>query len=306
MRTVTIACLLLLTLPAQGQTPDTTSAARYLPLEVGHVWEYEQWIQECIIFDCTTEVVGYERWTVEQDTVAAGQRYKLLRQDDYSVDGEYESTRRDLVRFDTSQAFGVRRVGESEIAWPGDVPCRLDEPFDTIVECGGWGKVYISRPGEIIVRTEGETETRVVKEYQALIPGSYFGADVGLLYEGGGEFGGAWITLSYARVGDLEYGSERFPVAAETAPPASVLALSVFPNPSRGDATARLSLDVPQRARLAVFDVLGRRVLSADLGAQPAGEMLHRLDTADLPAGVYLVRLDGDAGTAATARVVRH
>ncbi len=66
----------------------------------------------------------------------------------------------------------------------------------------------------------------------------------------------------------------------------------------------RLSLDAPQRVRLAVFDVLGRRVLSADLG-WAVGEVARRINTARLPAGVYLVRLTGDAGATATAHFVR-
>ncbi|MEP0548356.1 MAG: T9SS type A sorting domain-containing protein [Rhodothermales bacterium] len=116
-----------------------------------------------------------------------------------------------------------------------------------------------------------------------------------------------WIILEYARVGALEFGTERFPVAAEpTAPEESALTLAVYPNPVRGDATVRFALDVPQRVTLAVFDVLGRRVLTTDLGPQPAGEAMHRLDVARLPAGLYVVRLTGDAGTSGTARIVRH
>jgi hypothetical protein len=66
-----------------------------------------------------------------------------------------------------------------------------------------------------------------------------------------------------------------------------------------------MSLDRPQRVTLAVYDVLGRRVLADDLGVHPAGEASHRLDLAALPAGVYVVRLDGDAGAWVTARIVR-
>jgi hypothetical protein len=89
-------------------------------------------------------------------------------------------------------------------------------------------------------------------------------------------------------------------------PKPAAAALTVFPNPLRSDATVRFSLDRPQRVTLAVYDVLGRRLLVRDLGVQPAGEAQHRLDVASLPSGVYVVRLGGDAGTRATARIVRH
>jgi len=44
MRAVLFVLLLFLTTPILAQTPDTTSAERYFPLEVGNEWEYEQWI----------------------------------------------------------------------------------------------------------------------------------------------------------------------------------------------------------------------------------------------------------------------
>ncbi len=142
--------------------------------------------------------------------------------------------------------------------------------------------------------------------FYALISWMSYAADVGLLSDGAAEFGGLWMNLTYARIGNLEYGTERFPVAAEGVPLESVVALTVFPNPSSGDATVQFALDRPQRVTLAIFDVLGRRVLSEDLGVQSAGEATYRLDVAKLPAGLYVVRLDGDAGARATARIIRH
>ncbi len=273
------------------------------------MWEYEQWVEECLdIGFCFSEVVGYERWTVDGDSAVEAQTYQVLRQDDYDLEGEVEFTQRDLVRFDTARAMGVLRLGDgSEVAWPSEeLPCRLDAPFEAKIECEkGFGTVFTDTPEEITVRVGGETETRVVKWYQSFAPGSRFTADVGLLYEGWAEFGGAWIQLSYARVGEIEYGTEQFPVSAEEeAPPEAAMALWVFPNPAAGEATVRLGLDAPQRVSLAVFDVLGRRVLAEDLG-YTAGEVQHRLGAAQLPAGVYVVRLAGDAGATATARFVR-
>lgn len=313
MKQATIYSILFLVngaLPTLAQTPDTTSAERYLPLEVGHVWEYERWVETCLGIElCWTEQAGYERWTVERDSIVGGQAYRVVAQENYTLGEELEATREIFVRFDAEQARGFRLDGEDEFPWPDYLGCRLDAPFEAQLDnCddeSGLGPVSTYEPEELAVQVGEDMERRIVKTYQSLIPGARFVADVGLLYEGGTEFGGSWIALSYARVGDLEYGTERFPVTSESAPPEFALALSVYPNPVSGAATVQLSLDAPQRVTVEVFDVLGRRVLSSDLGARPAGEVLHQLDTAQLQAGAYLVRLAGDAGAAATARIVR-
>ncbi len=67
------------------------------------------------------------------------------------------------------------------------------------------------------------------------------------------------------------------------------LALSAWPNPARG----RLSVAVragASQARLALYDVLGREVLSARVAPGSAAHVVP-LDVSGLPAGVYLVRL---------------
>ncbi len=65
-----------------------------------------------------------------------------------------------------------------------------------------------------------------------------------------------------------------------------------FPNPFRS--ATSLTLTVPEgagRARLSVFDVLGREVAVLADGLLPPGEQTLTLGGAGLPAGVYLVRL---------------
>lgn len=72
--------------------------------------------------------------------------------------------------------------------------------------------------------------------------------------------------------------------------------LTVGPNPTRGDATVRFSLDRAQRVRLAVYDALGREVAVAAEGHLAAGPAEATVPTADLPTGVYVVRLQGESG----------
>ena len=77
---------------------------------------------------------------------------------------------------------------------------------------------------------------------------------------------------------------------------------SVFPNPVAGRATVRFALDQARDVRLDLFDALGRRVLRLADGAFPAGTSEVAFETAALPAGVYVVRLDGQAQTITVAR----
>ena len=88
--------------------------------------------------------------------------------------------------------------------------------------------------------------------------------------------------------------------------PEAAFSLAVGPNPTRGDATVRFALDRAQRARLALYDVLGREVAVVAEGAFAAGEATAAVPTAGLPAGVYVLRLQGEAGAVAqTLSVVR-
>ena len=315
MKQATLCTALLLfafgALPAQGQTPDTTSAWRYFPLEVGSVWEYERYEEQCYIdWPCDPEEFeGYLRRSVEGDSVVAERKYALVVEETFAPGGLPEQTSRQLVRFDTLTArLYARPPSGEEEPWPEFFTCPLDAPFDSDIRCDPVDNspFYTEGGYEVDLMIAESAVTAAFKSYQGDFSYRAFVADIGEVWTNSGKFSTSRYTLTYVRVGEIEYGSERFPVAAEAAPPASALALSVFPNPSSGDATARLSLDAPQRVRLAILDVLGRRVLSADLGAQPAGEVLHRLGAAGLPAGVYFVRFTGDAGTTTTTQFVRH
>ena len=69
--------------------------------------------------------------------------------------------------------------------------------------------------------------------------------------------------------------------------------LSVYPNPSAGEAVVELTLSEASETRVVLFDVLGREV--AVLHDGPLGTGSHRLalDGRRLPSGVYLVRVEG-------------
>ena len=94
-------------------------------------------------------------------------------------------------------------------------------------------------------------------------------------------------------------------VAVEAGAPGRGFALQpVHPNPVRGRATLRFTLDRPGAVRVEVYDLLGRRVAVAADGFRAAGAHTAAFDASALPEGVYLVRLQAGALTA-VRRVVR-
>ena len=68
----------------------------------------------------------------------------------------------------------------------------------------------------------------------------------------------------------------------------------------------RFSLDRAQRVQIALYDVVGRRVAVVAEGTFGAGDATASVATADLPAGVYVLRLQGeDAAATRTVTVIR-
>ncbi len=75
--------------------------------------------------------------------------------------------------------------------------------------------------------------------------------------------------------------------------------MTVFPNPSQGTATVRLSDDFQGRVDVALFDVSGSEVLRT---SRRANTVL--IDRGTLPDGVYLLRATDERGTERTTRLV--
>ena len=277
-----------------GAVPDTVAPWRYYPLGVGDAWEYE------------TNGRAVIREEVVKDTVAFGRRYvvRTFR----SVRGG-ESTGpgfRDVVRYDTASAE-VRRltqpsVSDDEAGYA--TPCPLDEP-PGVSECQGGAWVHVDSADVLVfggdqAGTGADTVRAVVKSF--VTRGVFldrFAAGVGLVYSGGegGERG-----LTYYRVGGEERGVSRFPTSADATPPPAGASLAVAPNPTGGAATVRLDLPAPADVRVAVYDVLGRRVAPLASGPLTAGTHRFALDGAGWAPGVYVVR--AEVGGAALARRV--
>ena len=79
-----------------------------------------------------------------------------------------------------------------------------------------------------------------------------------------------------------------------------------YPNPFRGQTTIRYELPEAVPAHLALYDMLGRRVITLVDGEQPSGVHEITMEPDGLASGVYLLRLQaGDAVTTRRLTIVR-
>jgi len=83
--------------------------------------------------------------------------------------------------------------------------------------------------------------------------------------------------------------------------------LAAYPNPFNPETTLRLAVPETQRVRVAVYDLLGRRVALLYAGRLPGGEtQTFRFDGEGFPSGLYVIRVDGEHfHTARTVTLVK-
>ncbi|MGB3542144.1 T9SS type A sorting domain-containing protein [Rubrivirga sp.] len=117
---------------------------------------------------------------------------------------------------------------------------------------------------------------------------------------GDGDAGTSEFEFAIDGVG---VGAPSLPTSQEL-PPALAKAPSVFPNPTAGAATVAFDLEVASAVSIDVIDLLGRRVLEVADGVRAAGPVRLAVATDDLPAGVYVVRVQTDGGMASTRLTV--
>ncbi|MEM7789473.1 MAG: endonuclease [Bacteroidota bacterium] len=93
-------------------------------------------------------------------------------------------------------------------------------------------------------------------------------------------------------------------VATEAVP--AGLSVAVYPNPVRDRATVAVDLPEVAGVRAEVFDALGRRVATVEVGRLGAGFQSVALDLGAVPAGLYVVRVTAGSEVATqTLTVVR-
>ncbi|HYE77730.1 MAG TPA: T9SS type A sorting domain-containing protein, partial [bacterium] len=85
---------------------------------------------------------------------------------------------------------------------------------------------------------------------------------------------------------------------------APTFGLRALPNPTTGLTTLHYALGSAQHVTLDAYNVLGQQVRQLGMGEQQPGAHEAALDLRDLPAGIYVVWLRTEKGTAAI-RIVR-
>ena len=292
-----VLLLAVLAVPASAQEVlDSTRAERYFPLHVGNVWEYEG------VSGLDNSPV-YERRSIVKDTTIYGRRYVRYEQEELNAEGKVLALRSaSYLRFDDI-------VSEIRRGSPGDIPpydvlsdLPLDLNFFSLTEVEGCELVVTGGfDRDLLVGNEIVQTTVKTIDTQNCEVQSTFAAGIGLASV---RTAMASYDLRYALVEGTEFGTTVGTAVAAPPTAASHPVLTVFPNPTRGDASVRLYLDAAQSVRLFLYDALGRRVSVQELGQQRAGATTHTLDTTTLPAGRYVIQLDGDKKATTSIQIV--
>ncbi|MEM0961703.1 MAG: T9SS type A sorting domain-containing protein [Bacteroidota bacterium] len=85
-----------------------------------------------------------------------------------------------------------------------------------------------------------------------------------------------------------------FPGGVATDAPAAAPTVDVYPNPSPGMSTVRVSDVPPGRLRITVYDAVGREAAVLFDAAATAGDVVAPLDAGRLAPGIYLIRVEGN------------
>lgn len=81
--------------------------------------------------------------------------------------------------------------------------------------------------------------------------------------------------------------------------------VTVFPNPSSGIVHFDIRLSRTAELKLELVDVLGRVLVSENLGKQIAGNLMHTLDLSGIAPGIYFYRVKSKLGTTSGALEVK-
>lgn len=309
------AVVLAQSVHAQEPIPDTTSAWRYVPLELGNVWVYDirqlEDISPCLPCEYSErrEVTG---------TITAGGR------DYFQTSVSRTGTLPDgvpvaetfYVRFDTTAATAFRLNNPASPAseFPLDHGgCGLDEAFPSdpdegrAIECPGdlSEEAVVFGGYDRPVSIGGSSYTLTEKSFGYFTFGlsaSSYAAGVGPLFVGGCEACVYESELRSALVGGVAYGDPL--VTAEPSASADAFALAAYPNPTRGLVRLTASLPEPGVVTVTVFDLLGRRVHTTT-ERFVAGEGRVELDAKGWPPGLYIVRLASSSRVTTTRLVVQ-
>ena len=292
LRTLALAALVLALAPARAQTPDPTDPARYYPLDIGNVWEYD-------VTEFGSDVafqVAIVRDTVIAGTVYAVESYRSRR----SLAGPWGSRSEAHVRFDRASATVRAFNGFGEIVWHFG-GCPLDAPFGSVVVCmdreqpvsGSLGATFALSAGWAL--GDGTTvAVDALKTFSASFFATVYAADIGFVRKDDSIEGGS-TRLRYARIRGREVGT---PMAVASEPPPAPAGLAL----RSAGRTLVLSARDAGPVRLDLFDALGRRVASVFEGALGTGE--RRFSLPAVAPGLYVAQAIQGASRASVRVVV--
>ena len=103
-------------------------------------------------------------------------------------------------------------------------------------------------------------------------------------------------------VRDVRFRGDEDDIASER--PVDPILFQSYPNPVDGVAYVRFDLPTPARARVSVFDALGRRVALLTDSYRASGPHTLTFDASGLATGVYYMWLESDVGFRNTSLVV--
>ncbi len=297
--------------------PDTLDWHGYFPLEQGSRWQYEfeDWDGT---FGTIAEWV--EDWFITGDTLIDDVPYHVVEVRCSSISSSDglddppacvpETVEERFFRYDEEWANVIelrtnRDPVDERSVFNHDI--RLDAPFFYMEDfgSGGAGIEYV-RPEEPLIIGEQVIEAvqKCVAVESAVPGGMTFAHGIGLIHMEFSEHGGRRQELTYVDVGATSYGSARPVASVLPAKAVADYAINAYPNPAAGDVHLKYTLPAQADVFLEIYDAVGRRVRSVEVGRKTSGIHTDELDTGELASGTYTLALQTEGTPRAYATVV--
>ncbi|NQX91920.1 MAG: T9SS type A sorting domain-containing protein, partial [Flavobacteriales bacterium] len=197
-------------------------------------------------------------------------------------------------------------------AWPGETTWELLDGSGTVVANGGpYGDgTGAQQDPELVFENfsvDGDLGCWEFKIYDAYGDGMYasqYGLEDG--FAALESVSGGQTSLFYSYPGGYDFaedsGRGNVTTVSVTDAEAFQASMNVFPNPVRDNAELRFTLPNASEVTYEVTDMLGKVVLSENLGTVSAGTATQTLNLQGMEAGLYMVRVNA-AGSVATMKI---